>query len=34
MFQTSLRFVAHVDYTLQVCSQRMLLLKQLRDQGM
>ena len=32
--QSSLSFVAHVDYLLKVCSQRIFLLKQLRAQGM
>ena len=34
IFQSSLSFVAHVDYILKVCSQRIFLLKQLRAQGM
>ena len=32
IFQSSLSFAAHVDYVLKVCSQRILLLKQLRAQ--
>ena len=28
------KFVDHVDATLKLCSQRLFLLKQLRDQGM
>jgi len=34
IFQSSLSFAAHVDYVLEVCSQRLFLLKQLRAQGM
>jgi len=34
IFQSSLSFSAHVDYILNVCSQRIFLLKQLRAQGM
>ena len=34
IFQSSFSFVNHVDAILKVCSQRIFLLKQLRDQGM
>ena len=34
VFQGSFNFVTHVDGILKFCSQRILLLKQLRDQGM
>jgi len=34
IFQDSFSFVTHVDNILKVCSQRIFLLKQLRDQGM
>jgi len=34
MFQNDFKFVDHVDATLKLCSQRVFLLKQLRDQGM
>jgi len=33
IFQSDFKFVDHVDATLKLCSQRLLLLKQLRDQG-
>ena len=34
IFQSSFSFVNHVDAILNVCSQRIFLLKQLREQGM
>jgi len=34
IFQSSFSFVNHVDAMLKVCSQRIFLLKQLREQGM
>lgn len=34
IFQSSFSFVDHVDSILKVCSQRIYLLKQLRDQGL
>ena len=32
IFQCNFRFVDHVDYILNICCQRIFLLKQLRDQ--
>ena len=34
IFQSDFKFVDHVDATLNLYSQRLFLLKQLRDQGM
>jgi len=34
VFQSTFSFVDHVDYILKICSQRIFLLKQLRDQGL
>ena len=34
IFQSTFSFVDHVDYILKICSQRIFLLKQLRDQGL
>jgi hypothetical protein len=34
IFQSSFSFVSHVDNVLKVCSQRIFILKQLRDQGL
>jgi len=34
IFQSTFSFVDHVDYILEICSQRVYLLKQLRDQGL
>ena len=34
IFQSTFSFVDHVDYVLKICSQRVYLLKQLRDQGL
>jgi len=34
IFQSTFSFVHHVDYSLKICSQRIFLLKQLRDQGL
>jgi len=34
IFQSTFSFVDHVDYVLKICSQRIYLLKQLRDQGL
>ena len=34
IFQSSFSFVNHVDAILKICSQRIFLLKQLREQGM
>jgi len=33
IFQSTFSFDDHVDYILKICSQRIFLLKQLRDQG-
>jgi len=33
-FQCNFNFTSHVDAVLNLCSQRLFLLKQLRDQGM
>jgi len=34
IFQSDFKCVDHVDSTLKLCSQRLFMLKQLRDQGM
>ena len=34
IFQSTFSFVDHVDYVLKICSQRIYLLKLLRDQGL
>ena len=34
IFQSTFSFIDHVDYVLKICSQRVYLLKQLRDQGL
>jgi len=34
IFQSNLNFTSHVDSVLKLCSQRIVLLKQLRDQGL
>jgi len=34
IFQSTFSFVDHVDYVFKICSQRIYLLKQLRDQGL
>ena len=34
IFQSTFSFVDHVVYVLKICSQRIYLLKQLRDQGL
>ena len=34
IFKDNLKFDSHVSYVLRICSQRLHLLKQLRDQGL